>query len=313
MNARRTEGRRRSRQEVELAQILIINDGRTGHRNQSFGLAEALQRLAPQVEIRERAPLSNRQALKALLTARDKTVAECKPDLVIGAGHGTHLTLLALRRTWRVPVVVLMKPTLPAACFDLCLVPEHDRPPRRDNVVPTRGALNRMRPGDKIAGSGMMLIGGPSKSSGWDENGLIDQLRSIIAQSEGVRWCLTTSRRTPESTLGRLKELQGVELVPVEETGEGWLPAQLAVTERCWVSEDSVSMVYEALTAGCAVGTLSVPWLREGRLYRGLELLARQGVITRYRPDLPVELVLPDVVFDEASRCAELILSRGWL
>ncbi|WP_246589945.1 mitochondrial fission ELM1 family protein [Marinobacterium ramblicola] len=295
-----------------MTQILIISDGKAGHRNQSLGLAEALQRRRGQVEIREMAPLPRWSALQILLMRRADALGP-KPELVIGAGHATHLTLLALKCLWRVPVVVLMKPTLPAACFDLCLVPEHDQPPSRDNLVVTRGALNRMRPGDKVAGSGMMLIGGPSKSNDWDETELIEQLRSIIAQSEGVRWRLTTSRRTPPSTLQQLNALQGVEVIPVEATEPGWLPTQLAGTEQCWVSEDSVSMVYEALSAGCAVGTLTVPWTRQGRLYRGLMSLADQGVISRYQAGRSVELVPPARMFDEAGRCAELILNRGWL
>ncbi|GGB97344.1 nucleoside-diphosphate sugar epimerase [Marinobacterium zhoushanense] len=295
-----------------MAQILIISDGKAGHRNQSLGLAEALQRRRKQVEIREMAPLPGRRALKTLLTGRAAQLG-AKPGLVIGAGHSTHLTLLALKRVWRVPAVLMMKPTLPIGWFDLCLIPEHDQPPTRDNVVVTRGALNRMRPGDKVAGSGMMLIGGPSKSNDWDETGLIEQLRSIIGQAPDIDWRLTTSRRTPPSTLELLKTLRGVEVVPVEETTQGWLPAQLAGTEQCWVSEDSVSMVYEALSAGCAVGTLAVPWTQRGRLYRGLMSLAEQGVIIRYQSGQPVDLVPPVAVFDEASRCAELILNRGWL
>ncbi|KEA65217.1 DUF1022 domain-containing protein [Marinobacterium lacunae] len=296
-----------------MAQILIIGDGKAGHRNQSLGLAEALLRLGVSAEIREMAPLSRREALVGLITGRCARLPVEPPAFLIGAGHATHLTLLALKRIWGVPAVVLMKPTLPTACFDLCLVPEHDSPPVRANVVVTQGALNRMRPGQKVPGSGMILIGGPSKGNDWDEVGLLDQLRSIIAHSADTRWCLTTSRRTPESTLAQLRTLDSLEVVPVAATGDGWLPEQLAITEQCWVSEDSVSMVYEALTAGCAVGTLTVPWRRTGRLYRGLESLVQQGVITRYKPGQPVELARPATEFDEASRCAELILNRGWL
>ena len=68
------------------------------------------------------------------------------PDLLLGAGHHTHLSLLAARRIRGGKVVVLMRPSLPPGLFDLCLIPEHDAPPARPNVLATRGALNRIQP-----------------------------------------------------------------------------------------------------------------------------------------------------------------------
>ena len=52
-----------------------------------------------------------------------------------------------------------MKPTLPFSWFDLGLIPEHTQQKMRDNVV-TKGALNRMRPDEKLPRSGMVLVGG---------------------------------------------------------------------------------------------------------------------------------------------------------
>ena len=40
---------------------------------------------------------------------------------------------------------VLMTPDLPKALFDICVIPEHDRPAPGNNIVVTRGSLNRMQ------------------------------------------------------------------------------------------------------------------------------------------------------------------------
>ncbi|WP_020679341.1 mitochondrial fission ELM1 family protein [Marinobacterium rhizophilum] len=302
---------------ISVVAICIINDGKPGHLNQSLGLAEALCRLRPDIVIQEVTPLARGTALWTWLTGR--LPAGVLPDglgvppaLVLGAGHATHLSLLALKRAWQVPGVVLMRPSLPLGCFDLCLMPGHDAPPARDNVIATRGALNRMRPGQKQRGRGVILIGGPSRHSDWDETMLLAQLERILV-ADDTRWCMTSSRRTPASTEQRLAALPGVEFVPASETARDWLPRQLAGASACWVTEDSVSMVYEALTAGCAVGTLKVPGQKGNRLHKGLQQLADAGLVTPYDGWRGETLRAPASGFDEAGRCAKELLARGWL
>jgi len=300
-----------------VSEIYIISDGKPGHLNQSRGLAEAIRRRRPATAVRECPPLGRGAALRAWLSGRLPATSwaatlQAPPVLLIGAGHSTHLTLLALKRIWRVPALVLMKPSLPLGCFDLCLIPEHDAPPARDNVIATRGALNRMRPGPKQPESGIILIGGPSRHSGWDEAALLSQLEQILARDKR-HWRMTSSRRTPASTGQRLAALSGVEFVAASDTGRDWLPAQLAVAETCWVTEDSVSMIYEALTAGCAVGTLAVPQSRENRLQQGVKGLADKGLVTPFAAWRGGTLAAPAATFDEAGRCAEQVLARGWL
>lgn len=294
-----------------MADILIVSDGKAGHENQSMGLAEAMVRLRPELSVRQMAPMPRSRALLTMLSGRCEGVGS-KPALVIGAGHGTHLTLLALKRSWHVPVIVLMRPSLPLCLFDLCLIPEHDRPPKRKNVIATRGALNRIRPGVSKSEEGLILIGGPSRNSGWNEELLVRQLNEVVRRTPGP-WVLTTSRRTPVSTVGKLQSLEGVEVVPVEQTTRDWLPAKMAAAQQCWVTEDSVSMIYEALSGGCAVGVLEVPWKHEGRLLRGVNALKEQGLLTPFDHWSGKTLPAPQQRFDEAGRCAEAVLGRGWI
>ncbi len=130
------------------------------------------------------------------------------PDIVLGAGHRTHLSLLAARRVHRGKAVVLMRPSLPLSLFDLCLIPEHDAPPARRNVLATRGALNRIQPSATLEPSrGLLLIGGPSAHFAWDNENLYRQIAAIVAADPAIHWTLTTSRRTPAGFLERLSPL----------------------------------------------------------------------------------------------------------
>ena len=70
-------------------------------------------------------------------------------------------------------------------------------------------------------------------------------------------------------------------------------------------------MVYEALTAGAAVGILELPWKQSGRVSQGLERLAVEGWVTPFA-DWRVDRRLrrPDRPFNEAERCARWIVER---
>ena len=290
-----------------------FSDSKAGHDNQSRGLIEALQRLRPW-EVVELQPLPAGLALAAALRAPPAWRSLPRPGLLVGAGHRNHLSLLAARRSRGGKIVVLMRPSLPLGFFDLCLIPEHDSPPPRADVLATRGALNRIQASATLQSDrGLLLIGGPSAHFGWDDAGLHHQIAAILAATPEVRWTLTTSRRTPATFLAGLKSGSGPSLtvVPVVETGPDWLPAQLARSAQAWVTADSVSMVYEALTAGAAVGVLEVPRKRLSRISRGLEGLAGQGWVTPFASwRQSAGLPRPLGAFAEADRCARWIVER---
>ncbi len=291
-----------------------FSDGKAGHDNQSQGLVEALARLRP-VETHTLNPLPPAAALKAWLFGRLSSWNDLPaPALLLGAGHGTHLSLLAARRVRGGRNVVLMHPTLPLGLFDLCLIPEHDAPPSRANVLATRGALNRIQLSTTLdPQQGLLLIGGPSAHFGWDDSGVRQQIAALVAADSTIHWMLTTSRRTPRDFLEALAAMAEGRLtvVPVAATGPDWLPAQLARAGQTWVTADSVSMVYEALTAGGRVGILEVPRRRPSRISRGLDALIVEGWVTSFADwQRGARLQRPPGVFNEAERCARWIVER---
>jgi uncharacterized protein len=100
--------------------------------------------------------------------------------------------------------------------------------------------------------------------------------------------------------------------VAVEDVDPDWLPARLARTAQVWVTEDSASMVYEALSAGAPTGVLPVPRRgRGGRVAAGVEALRAEGLVTSYedwRAGRPLAACDPPLA--EAARCAAWIAER---
>lgn len=291
-----------------------IEDGKPGHVNQLRGLTAALaRRTAVQVHS---IPVSPRFANWGSLLRKQFPAGRAlpSPHLILGAGHRTHFALLAARRAFGGRAIVLMKPSLPPRLFDLCLVPEHDHINAAANVVTTLGVLNRVRPSEQQDSQrGLFLVGGPSKSYRWDNGATIAQITAIVKRCPKVAWTLTTSRRTPSEFLTKLNGLEKGQFATVrhEQTSPEWLPQQLALSAHTWVTEESVSMVYEALTSGTAVGMLEVPCERRSRVAAGVQRLVETGWVTPYRQwQSGQPLKRPQQQLAEADRCAEIILRR---
>lgn len=292
--------------------IWRLTDGKPGHMQQTLGLANAMSRCTPcdchEIDLRAH-PASLLDVLRGRFPAGRGLP---RPDLVMGAGHGTHLALLAARRATGARIVALMKPSLPLFLFDVVVVPVHDGVPAGDRVIPTLGVLNPMRPGEKRPGSLLVLVGGPSKHVRWDDAVVLEQVEAIAAaQAPGADWQLSDSRRTPPALSAELRRRLGERFQPWADCPPGWLAARLAGTESVWVSEDSVSMVYESLAAGCRVGLLQLPRTAPPtRVIRGVERLLAEKRVTAFAEWRATRQLRPAQPFDEAGRVAELLLAR---
>lgn len=289
-----------------------FTDGTRGHENQTLGLAEALCRLAPcRVET---VPVSGggSGAIAWLLGRFPQGGKLPRPDLLLGAGHGTHWPMLAARRAFGGKIAVLMKPSLPLSWFDWVIAPEHDGLPGSARVMTTQGPINRIQPSSgPDPHAGLMLIGGPSAEYGWSAAALLQQVRLVALRQPAIGWLLATSRRTPAGFLVDLAKssLPNVKAVAHDAVSPAWLPQQLAQAAQVWVTPDSASMVYEALTSGAAVGVFELPYARPGRVARGLEKLLQQKRLTGFSEwERSGKLAPNDHPPNEAERCARHLL-----
>jgi uncharacterized protein len=295
-----------------------FSDGRPGHDNQSLGLVEALGRCLS-VEVHT-VPVPEQAATRRdLVSGRYAAVARLPdPWLLVGAGRRTHLPLLAARRARRGRTVVIMWPTLPRTLYDLCIIPDHDGQAPAPNVLISRGSLNRAQ---RVTGQertqGMILVGGPSRHHCWGDEAVVAQIARVIRDSPPREWVLATSRRTPAGFAERVRRQVGHAGTTLtlmawqdEECGSRVAP-QLGRSLCAWVTEDSVSMVYEALTAGVATGLLDVPARGRDRVVEGIRRLAAAGQVTGFGDWAAGKpLHQPGEIFDEANRCARWICEQ---
>jgi len=293
--------------------IWCLLDGKAGHQNQVLGLAEAVGRRKP-VRIHRIELQGWHRGLRSIFSRAPLDLPAASPNFIIGAGHATHVPLCVYRRKFGGRSVVLMKPTLPLRCFDICLVPDVHRLWRvPSSVILTKGVLNRVLPGsEKDREQGLFLVGGPSTHYRWSEENIFRQISEVVASNENIQWTVVTSRRTPDAFCRLLTSSESVaKLIQPDDVGADWLPGKIASAGTVWVSEDSVSMTYEALTSGSQVGVLELQRFQSNRVTDCIDTLVDAGYVTRWSHwQQTGQLIQPSERFCEAERCADELLHR---
>ena len=272
--------------------------------------------------------------------------------LFISTGSSAAPFCLALARALNGRSAVVMTPSvLGTQPFDFAIVPEHDHPALAENLLTTLGAPNHIyqpelqAAGEKLFAPMMpfpskvvaLLLGGGDANyeltSSWGHS-VLPSLRKAV-EKEGAALLITTSRRTGEEADNAVESvLEGSPavryLLLASRSAENPIPAMLGVATHVLVTEDSVSMVSEAATAGFRVGLLRVGRKRgtmarlrkawgEGvaRFDALFETMAGRGLVEDLGspPDFGTFLApaerRTDVHFNEASRAAERILKQS--
>jgi hypothetical protein len=277
-------------------------DGRAGHESQVLGLSEAIAAACTSVLVDVPVDASLR-SWRAFLPGRfDFLRNAAAPQLLIGAGHATHSALIRCQQLFGGRTVVLMKPSLPAGLFDLCLVPGHDRlfwP--WSNVERTSGALNRMQPSENRGSEqGLVLLGGPSRHFKWSNEHVRRGIRELIG-SQRLQWTVVASRRTPAELLeGWEDRPAGVEYRGADEISGAELAELIGLSARVGVTIDSISMISEVLTSGAPVELIELPARGSGRVAAEVRMLVRSS--GRWQGSLSER--------PESERCAGLVLER---
>lgn len=264
--------------------ILILSDERPGHYHLAEGVAAAIGRRMPvavtRVSLERRRAAPGRLLAGALkLGLRAEAVLRggyalhgalpAVVDLVISAGGDTLAANVAAARRYGVPNIFCgTLRHLPPEAFSLVVssYARHANLPRHLVSLKPSGIDPDTLPGDmrgrnfgptdppRIAG---LLVGGPSGLFHWrdDEWRSLADFLAASQQAHDTRWIVSTSRRTPDAaadlfvSVARQANSPIAELIDFRSAGPGTLPRLFGGVEAILATEDSSTMLSEAVCA----------------------------------------------------------------
>ncbi len=287
--------------------ILILSDGKAGHLRQAQAAALAavdyfkLKKMDVKVDTIEVKFKNNLYKaaliLSSLLSGRYncqgclwcfrrflendtyKSLTAIKPDLVISCGSAlAPVNYILSRENLAKSVVVLRPALLNTSRFNLVIMPRHDNPPKRRNVLTINGALNSIdgqylkEQSERLSGYGAqgmghgdfiigLLIGGDTKNFHLDSAIVSEVLGQLKAAAEkyNAGILITTSRRTSVKIEKLVKEQMGnyprckALIIANEKNIPEAVGGILGLSKLVIVSAESISMISEAASAGCQV------------------------------------------------------------
>lgn len=205
-------------------------------------------------------------------------VAQASADFIISAGSSLVPVNLCLAKDCRAKSVVAMRPGFPFNFFkyDLALVPAHDQGQVPEGTLRTLIAPARMEAMEMEASAQALskdmreprkvkisvFIGGPTRRYQIALRD-IQELCKMLDQ-KAFSWghyALTTSRRTPAEIESFLKanasSARELTVIAREDSRREVVPGMMALADILIVTEESVSMISEALRSGKKVLVLS--------------------------------------------------------
>ena len=260
----------------KIKTIWRLLDGKTGHEKQSLALVKNLKNQSNckiyNINIQD---LQN-PFLALILKKYNLNKGLIRPDIAIGAGHKTHFHLLAIKRYFGAKIVVIMKPSLPLKLFDLCVIPKHDDIKIGSNVFITNTPLVNfnlnMKKKENMA---LFLIGGPSRHFHWDSKLVLEQIKNISKKFKFKKLLITTSRRTPRDFIDEFNRLKikNIQLYEHTKIINNWLNKNIIKAKNIWVTNDSYSMLIEAIAAGAYIDILELKIKKKSKLSREINLV----------------------------------------
>lgn len=266
--------------------VWIVSEGSPGHVSQSVGLAEALAKQVPirveRIECRPRLNGAVRSLVRVWMGRNGRPLPDwilkrwlrvdlsattaSKPDLILSSGGKSVFAACSLAARHGAPYVFLgeRKP-YPSEWFHTVFTPSARETGVNDvpiEMIPTQvtkagvekaAAAWADRPTGRLWA---MVVGGASVShryaaSDWDE---LAAGMNALARREGIRWLVTTSRRTGAEAEARLRAGLDPSVVAAavwwSEKPEKKMSAFLGAAGQVVVTQDSVTMVTEAVASG---------------------------------------------------------------
>lgn len=316
--------------------VLVLDDGKAGHLNQSLAVAEGMRKVRADqgyrpedtsivvVKVKFKSPAKRfllgasasfatwrchgcMRCMKGCLEKETyETLMRTYSDFVVSCGSSLAGVNIFMSKENNARNVVIMKPNIFMGLkkFTLALIPEHDRPAKRKNVVSTVLAPNLVNE-DKVRKDGEILarrvrvaeagavgvfVGGDNPEYALTESltaslalGLID-----FCGKSGADILMTTSRRTPAASEKILKDEAKASgkfkllVVANEKNPPETVGGILSMSKILLVSAESISMVSEAVASGKPVIAFRLAKKKVGitKHERALAALEAKGYIT---------------------------------
>lgn len=300
-------------------------DGRPGHEKQTRGIVRQLGAKIPVEIVAVEVPhLSKTQQagqwlhyLSAMPAEPQSNLARC--GIFLGTGTQTHLAMLRQKKHSGIPAVTCMTPAFFIVNdFDLIFAPQHDNAGPAENIFNTIGPPGvNWNKANHLPDRVLVLIGGPAKNNlVWRSDAIVESVTRIARQNPDKTIIVSSSPRTPPETAAALRTLADgfchLCFHDYRETPNGWVEQEYDRCAQVWVTGDSMSMMYEALSSGCRVGLIPVQWRRTKSKYtRSEQYLKKQGFIVDLHEYLHgTAKWRNETQLNEASRCADEIIRR---
>ena len=304
-----------------------LSDGHAGNVRQTHALAAALGVAPREWVLAAHAPwrwaAPRRLPLASRAFGADFAGALAHPPtLAIGCGRQAALATRLLHRAGARAVQIL-DPRIAPRHWDLVIAPEHDRL-RGDNVIAVLGSLNPVddlwlaQARGKFPAIGQLprplttvLVGGASAHAAFDVAS-VDALAAGLAAAQrrdGGSLLVTTSRRTPDAAVARLRALAAALpglLWTGADDGPNPYAGLLGWADRIVCTADSVNMLSEACATNVPVFVFGADRLG-GRPRRFVDALLARGRVRAFDAALTTFAVTP---LRETARVAAEVQAR---
>lgn len=278
-----------------MKNVWIINEGSPGHLSQSVGFSDILGKLYSLrvVEVYGRTTLRGwqRHFVRFLMGSKGRAIPlgflskladftipdnAVKPDLIVSSGGKSVFTGHALAFYYKVPYVFIgeRKP-YPSHWFTAVFTPveaEIDEKTYLIDFIPTPVTPALIEKSGQLEnGIWCMIIGGRSRSCPFTEHDwrALAHGMNQLAESSHIRWLITTSRRTGNAAEMLLQQELKAEFI---HDAIWWADKPrrelynfMARSEVLFVTQDSVTMVTEAVSSGRPVVGLGISHATEGK------------------------------------------------
>jgi mitochondrial fission protein ELM1 len=298
----------------QVKTVWVLSDGRPGHFNQSKGVIKALsltQQLQVEwVDIKLRAGLFRiiqRELLKHTDVAIPSvllkffyafSVPEKLPGMVVSAGGRTSFANAWLARRYHCPNIFIGSLRgLPAKLFSAVLTLE-PIPDARNNIVLqfpvseiTPESLDKIEIPSKLLSKRYwaLLVGGSGSGYSYtpDDWGRLGSLLNQLTEHYGIHWLLCATPRTGQNAQTILEnEIDNNHLADsswFSIDSENKIPMYLAIADKVFVTEDSMTMIGEALSSGKPVFSLQPERVNPNQRYlNALQRYVDRGLLVRH-------------------------------